>query len=81
MTENNQRVKNAVLSLKLDHLIKGQEEIKADLRLNTEARITSEERWKAHDKEHSSLRTKSWAGDISAAVAGGIAALIAYASK
>ena len=88
MTQDNQRVRNAVLDEKLDHVLEGQREIKdnqkeirADLRLNTDARIASDERWKAHDKEHGSLRTKSWAGDIGAAVTGGIAALIAYASK
>jgi hypothetical protein len=77
MTQNsgNQRVRNAVLSTKLDHLIEGQEEIKDGMKLNTEARIASTERWKAHEKEHASLNTKKWAGDIGAAIAGALTAV------
>ena len=71
----NQRVTNAILGVKLDHVIEGQEEIKAGMQLNTEARIASTERWTQHDKEHSSLRAKSWAGDIGAAITGAVAAI------
>jgi hypothetical protein len=63
MTQNsgNQRVTNAILGGKLDGIAKDVKEIKGDMKLNTEARITHTERWKAHDKEHASLNTKKWA--------------------
>ena len=78
---NNQRVTNAILGVKMDHVIEGMEEIKAGMALNTESRIASTERWKQHDKEHSALNTKKWAGDIGAALAGAAAGITAALTK
>ncbi len=80
MTEN-QRVTMAILGEKMDNMQADVSDIKKDTKLNTEERIASEVLWKAHDKEHANLRVKSWAGDVGAAMTGGIAALIAWASK
>ena len=78
---SNQRVTNAILGTKLDVVIKSQEEIKDGMKLNTESRSASTERWKQHDKEHSALNTKKWAGDIGAALAGAAAGITAALTK
>jgi hypothetical protein len=85
---NNQRVTNAVLSVKLDHVIEGMDEIKVNQReqgekiqANTVACREHATRWAQHDTEHSSLRAKSWAGDISAAIAGAVAGVAAAIAK
>ena len=80
-SNSNQRVTNAILGTKMDYMIKGQEEIKAGMKLNTEARIANTERWKQHDKEHTSLKAKSWVGDIGAGIVGIGAAIAAAVSK
>ena len=79
MTQNsgNQRVTMAILGEKMDNMQADVSEIKTDTKLNTEERIASKERWKAHDKEHSSIKAKSWVGDIGAAIAGIGAAAVA----
>ena len=74
-SNSNQRVTNAVLGVKLDSIAKDVAEIKDGVRLNTEYRIASTQRWKDHDKEHASLNTKKWAGDIGAAIAGALTAV------
>jgi len=71
----NQRVTNAILGGKLDRIAEDVAEIKAGMQRNTEYRIAATERWKAHDKEHASLNTKKWAGDIGAAIAGALTAV------
>jgi len=78
---SNQRVTNAKLGMKLDYVIETVDEIKEAIALNTEHRITCSERWKQHDKEHTSLNTKKWVGDISAAAAGILAAVGASMAK
>ena len=77
----NQRVTNATLKKDLEYLIKGQDEIKDSVKLNTEYRIAGKERWKQHDKEHVSLNTKKWVGDVGAAVAGALTAIGVGLSK
>ena len=72
---NNQRVTNAELKKDLEYLIKGQDEMKEAVKLNTEHRIVCTDRWETHKAEHTSLRAKSWVGDIGAAVAGIAAAV------
>jgi hypothetical protein len=90
MTQNsgNQRVRNAVLSTKLDHVIEGIDEIKTNQRVqgdkieaNAMACREHATRWTQHDKEHTSLKAKSWAGDIGAAVAGAVAGITAAIAK
>ena len=78
---SNQRVTNAILGTKLDRVIDDLDEIKGGMALNTEARIASTERWKAHEKEHASLNTKKWAGDIGAGIAASIPGLAALFGK
>ena len=78
---SNQRVTNAKLGMKLDYVITTVDEIKEGMKLNTEYRIAGTERWKAHDKEHTSLNTKKWVGDIGAAAAGIAAAIAAGLTK
>jgi hypothetical protein len=78
---SNQRVTNAKLGMKLDYVIETVDEIKEAIALNTEHRITCSERWKQHDREHASLNTKKWAGDIAAAAAGVVAAIGASMAK
>jgi len=77
----NQRVTNAILGGKLDRIAEDVAEIKAGMQRNTEYRIAATERWKAHDKEHASLNTKKWAGDIGAAATGIAAAVAAAITK
>ena len=71
----------AVLGAKMDNMQADVSEIKKDTKLNTEERIASKERWKQHDKEHSSLNTKKWAGDVGAAIAGAVAGITAAIAK
>ena len=77
----NQRVTNATLKKDLEYLIKGQDEIRDSVKLNTEYRIAGKERWKQHDKEHAGLNAKKWAGDIGAGIVGIGAAIAAAATK
>ena len=90
MAENsrNQRVTNAILGVKLDHVIEGMEEIKAnqkeqgrDIQANAELCREHATLWEQHDKEHTNLKAKSWAGDIGAAVAGAVAGITAAIAK
>ena len=78
---SNQRVTMAVLGAKMDNMQADVSEIKKDTKLNTEERITSKERWKAHDKEHASLNAKKWVGDIGAGIVGIGAAIAAAVTK
>ena len=77
----NQRVTNALLMAELKNMGKDIDEIKGGMKPNTEHRIACEERWKAHDREHTSLNTKKWAGDIGAAIAGAVAGAAAAMTK
>ena len=65
----------------IDEIKGGMKEIKDDMKPNTEHRITCTALWKAHDKEHASLKTKSWVGDIAAAAAGVMTAVGASMAK
>ena len=78
---SNQRVTMAVLGEKMDYMQADVSEIKKDAKLNTEERIASTERWKAHDKEHSALNAKKWAGDVGAAIAGAVGGITAAILK
>ena len=77
---SNQRVTNAVLAVKLDHVIEGRAAIKENQkeqghRIQANAKACTEHNvlWKEHAKVHADLNVKKWAGDIGAAVAGAIA--------
>ena len=81
-SNNNQRVTNAILGGKMDSLLKGFEEMKdaqkeqnRQIRVNSDLCIEHSVLWKQHDKEHVSLNTKKWAGDIGAAIAGALTAV------
>ena len=78
---SNQRVTMAILGEKMDNMQVDVSEIKKDTKLNTEERIASKERWKQHEKEHASLNTKKWAGDIGAGIVASIPGLAALFTK
>ena len=78
---SNQRVTMAILGEKMDNMQADVSDIKKDTKKNTEERIASTERWRAHEKEHGSLNTKKWAGDIGAAIAGAVGGITAAILK